>query len=125
MNTWNAEFTKLKAWQAAYAVGWEIYSLACALPHPHLYSLGGQLQRAAISMPTNIAEGFGRRRSRDKAHFYTIAHASSEEVKCLLFFARDARLVDQERFDSLMIRLGEAGRLIYGLIEGMVDWQDP
>ena len=125
MAAWNAEFAKLKAWQAAYAVGREIFQLASALPHPHLYTLGGQLQRAAISMPTNIAESFGHRRSRDKAHFYTIAHSSGEELKCLLFFARDGGLLGPERFEALMIRLGEAGRLIYGLIEGMASWHDP
>ena len=124
MAEWNAAFTKLKAWQLAYAVGLEIYNLACALPHPHLYSLGGQLQRAAISLPTNISEGFGRRRSRDKAHFYTIAHSSDEELKCLLFFARDGRLIRPDRFESLMSRLDEACRLTHGLIDGMSEWRD-
>jgi four helix bundle protein len=125
MGEWNAEFTRLKAWQVAYGAGLEVYNLARALPRPDLYSLGGQLQRAAISLPTNIAEGFGRRRSRDKAHFYTVAHSSGEELKCLLFFARDGRLLAPDRFESLMIRLDEAGRLIHGLIEGMAAWHDP
>jgi four helix bundle protein len=124
MAEWRAEFTRLKAWQAAYGVASEIYDLACAFPHPHLYALGGQLQRAAISLPTNIAEGFGRRRSRDKAHFYTIAHASGEELKCLLFFARDRSLIPPPLFESLMARLDESGRLAHGLIEGMDSWRD-
>jgi four helix bundle protein len=125
MPDWYAEFTRLKAWQVAYGVGIEIYNLVCAFPRPHLFSLGPQLQRAAISLPTNIAEGFGRRRSRDKAHFYSIAHASGDELKCLLFFARDGGLLPPERFESLIRRVDEACRLVFGLMEGMDSWVDP
>jgi len=125
MAEWFAEFTRLKAWQAAYGAGIEIYNLACEFPHPHLYSLGAQLQRAAVSLPTNIAEGFGRRRSREKAHFYSISHASGDELKCLLFFARDRGLVPPERFESLMRRVDEACRLVFGLMQGMDSWVDP
>ncbi|HEX7900664.1 MAG TPA: four helix bundle protein [Planctomycetota bacterium] len=115
----------LKAWQAAYGVGREIYDLASSLPHPHLFGLGGQLQRAAISFPTNIAEGFGRRRSRDKAHFYTVARSSGDELKCLLLFARDGGLLLPDRFEALITRVDEACRLTYGLIESMNRWLDP
>jgi four helix bundle protein len=120
-----ADFTKLKAWQAAYGVGLEIYNLACRFPHPHLYALGGQLQRAALSMSNNIAEGSGRRGSRDKAHFYVIAYSSGAEAKNMLFFARDLRLLPPERFGPLFARLDEACRLIHGLLEGMTRWVDP
>ncbi|HEX7897702.1 MAG TPA: four helix bundle protein [Planctomycetota bacterium] len=120
-----AEFTKLRAWQAAYAVGLEIYNLACRFPHPHLFALGGQLQRAALSMSNNLAEGSGRRGSRDKKHFYVIAYASGAEAKNMLFFARDLQLISAERFDSLFARLDETCRLIHGLLEGMSRWIDP
>ena len=120
-----ADFTKLKAWQLAYAVGLEIYELACRFPHPHLFSLGGQLQRAALSLPTNIAEGSGRLRSRDKAHFYAIAYSSGAELKSLLMFARDLRRIPADRFQSLFDRLDEACRLTHSLIEGMSRWVDP
>jgi four helix bundle protein len=116
------DFTKLKAWQAAYAVGLDLYNLACRFPHPHLFALGGQVQRAALSISSNIAEGFGRRSARDKAHFYAVAYASGAELKNLLFFARDLRLVPADRFQELFTRLDEACRLAHGLQEGMRDW---
>ena len=115
-------FTKLKAWQVAYGVGLEIYNLACRFPHPHLFALGGQLQRAALSLSNNIAEGFGRRSARDKAHFYAIAYSSGAEVKNLLYFARDLQLILPDRFQELFSRLDEACRLAHGLLEGMRDW---
>jgi four helix bundle protein len=118
------DFTKLKAWQVAYGIGLELYGLACRFPHPHLFALGGQVQRAALSLSNNIAEGFGRRRSRDKAHFYTMAYASGMELKNLLFFARDLRLVPAERFPFLFARLDEACRLTRGLTEGMSRWMN-
>jgi four helix bundle protein len=120
-----AEFTKLKAWQASYAVGLDICNLACRFPHPHLLALGGQMQRAALSMSNNIAEGSGRLRSRDKAHFYAIAYSSGAELKNMLFVARDVQLLLPERFDSLFTRLDEACRLTHGLMEGMSRWVDP
>ena len=125
MATWTAGFTQLTAWQVAYQVGLEVYDLACGFPHPHRFALAGQLQRAAISLPTNVAEGFGRRHGRDKARFYEIAHASGDELKCLLFFARDKKLCSLETFESLMTALDRACRLIYRLMEGMEGWQDP
>ena len=122
MADWDARFMQLKAWQVAYEVGLEVYQLARGFPRQDQYSLGGQLQRAGVSMPTNIAEGYARRRSRDKAHFYTIARSSGEELKSLLLLARDVGLLPLPRFDSLMRRLDEACRLTHGMIEAMDDW---
>jgi four helix bundle protein len=125
MSTWRAEFTRLKAWQLAYDVGLEIYKLAARFPHPHLFSLGSQLSRAAVSLSTNIAEGYGRRAARDKAHFYVIAHSSAEELKNLLFFARDLCLIDEPRVESLLSRVDESSRILHGLIEAMDSWRNP
>lgn len=119
------DFSKLKAWQVAYAVGLDIYNLACRFPHPHLYALGAQMQRAAISLSNNISEGFGRRRSKDKAHLYTIGYSSGNELKNCLFFARDTGLIPLETVNALLARLDEACRLANGLIEGMEKWVDP
>lgn len=120
-----AEFMRSKAWREAYEVGLEIYQRAAEFPSPHRFTLGSQLQRAAISMPTNLAEGFGRRRSGEKAHFYSISRASGDELKTLLLFARDLRLISPEVFDTLMSKLDRASKLAYGLIQGMDSWNDP
>lgn len=119
MADWQAGFMGLEAWQVAQEVGGEIYDRASRFPHPHLYALGGQMMRAALSLPVSIAEGFGRRQPRDKAQFYWISHASGDELKGLLLFARDRKLIPLSVFDSLMTRLDRACRLVYGLIESM------
>ncbi len=124
MADWDARFMQLKAWQVAHEVALDVYRLARGFPRQDLYALGGQMQRAGLSMPTNIAEGYARRRARDKAHFYTIARSSGEELKSLLLAARDLQLVPGPRFDSLMRRLDEACRLIHGMIDSMTWWDE-
>ena len=125
MAAWEAQFMKLKAWQVAYRVALDVYRLVDRLPRSDLYSLGGQLQRSALSMPTNIAEGTARRGARDKARFYTIAKSSGEELKSLLLFARDLGRLSPAVFDHLMPRVDEACRLAHGMIEAMGAWSDP
>ena len=119
MASWTAGFTQLTAWEVAFEVGDEVLSLAARFPHPFLFSLGSQMMRAALSVPVNIAEGYGRRHSKDKARFYEIAHASGDELKCLLLFARKRKLMTEDVFQSLMERLDRACRLVHGLMASM------
>ena len=124
MPDWDARFMQLRAWQVAHEVALDVYRLARGFPRQDLYVLGGQMQRAGLSMPTNVAEGYARRRPRDKAYFYMVARSSGEELKSLLLAGRDLLLVPGPRFDALMQRLDEACRLIHGMIASMTSWED-
>lgn len=64
-------FQDVKVWQVAHRVHLEIYRLTETFPPRNTYGLASQMRRAAWSIPANIVEGFGRRGTRDKAHFYT------------------------------------------------------
>lgn len=110
---------RLKAWRIAYEAGLEIYQLAAGFPTPHRLTLGSQMQRAAIALPTNLAEGFGRRFSPEKARFYSMSRASGDELKTLLLFARDLRLLSPERFDDVMAKVERSRELTDGLIRDM------
>lgn len=83
-----AEFTQLIVWQRAHEVRMEVYRVTDAFP-PRQFRLITQMQTAALSVPANIAEGFGRRHPRDKARFYSIAKGSADELKDYLIFSRD------------------------------------
>ncbi len=122
MAAWEATFTKLRAWQVAHEVALDLFRTADGFPRGRYFALCNQLQRASLSMPTNIAEGYARRRPRDKAYFYLVAKASGEECKSLLLFARDLGLLG-ERFDSHMARVDEVCRLTHGMIETVSSWQ--
>ena len=82
-------FLDLKVWQLAHEVNLTIYRVTESFPARETYGIAHQMRRASYSIPANIVEGFGRRATRDKAHFYTIAMGSAEELKYGLIASRD------------------------------------
>lgn len=82
-------FTQLDVWKKAHQLTLAVYRLTTRFPRHERFGLTSQMQRAAISVPANIAEGYGRRAPRDKAHFYNIAASSAEELRYHLILSRD------------------------------------
>jgi len=80
------------------------------------YALAGQMQRAVVSVMSNIAEGFERRGTAEFEHFLRIAKASCAEVKFLLFVAMDVDYVDDATFRRIRNQADETARVIGGLI---------
>jgi len=90
LETRNMKITKLedfRSWSEAISLAEEVYKITAHFPKTELYSLANQLQRAAVSVSANLAEGFGRQHSKDKERFYIIARGSLYEVKSLLVLA--------------------------------------
>jgi four helix bundle protein len=73
-------FTQLEVWKKARDLTVATYGLTERFPRHQIFSLTAQMQRASLSIGANIAEGYGRRTARDKAHFYTISKGSGEEL---------------------------------------------
>jgi len=96
-----ARFTDIKGWQAARELVRAVYAVTQESPLARDFALRDQIRRAAISVMTNIAEGFDRGSDRDFARFLDIARASATEVKSLLFVALDAGYLTQETFDLI------------------------
>src|SRR5687767_3659859 len=82
-------FTQLEVWKTAHALTLDIYRLARTFPREERYELASQMRRAALSVPANIAEGFGRVSARDKARFYVIGKGSAEELRYYFMVIRD------------------------------------
>jgi four helix bundle protein len=82
-------FQDLLVWQKAHKWVVTIYLLTKEFPRDELFGLTSQLRRAAVSIPANIAEGFKRRGSNDKARFYNIAQSSLEECRYYLILTND------------------------------------
>lgn len=80
-------YKDLLVWQKAMDLVDEVYRLVRQLPGDEKYALGDQLRRAAVSVPSNIAEGFGRESVKDYVHFLTIARGSLYEVSTQLEIA--------------------------------------
>jgi four helix bundle protein len=110
-------FTDLNAWQKGHALVLRVYKLTKNFPDEEKFALTNQIRRAAVSITSNIAEGFTRTSSPDRVHFYTIAHASLTEVQNQLLIARDVHYIDQNDFKLLASHAITVHKLLTGLIK--------
>ena len=109
-------FRDLVAWQKGMELVRAIYRLTQHWPPEETYGLTSQIRRAAVSVPSNIAEGHGRRADRELARFLGIAHGSLMEVETQLEIAFDLGYIPQSERDKLLALAGEVGRTVFGLI---------
>ena len=107
-------YEDLIVWQKAVAFAEEVYRLQRTLPKEERFGVGDQLRRAAVSVPSNIAEGFGRESSKDFMHFLTVARGSLYETRTQLRIASDLGLLkDISSVEALSL---EVGRLLNAFI---------
>lgn len=110
------EFTDLYAWQKGHTLVILVYTITKSLPDSEKFGLISQMQRAAVSITSNIAEGFGRRGIKEKIQFYYIAHGSLTEVKNISIILRDTHLIDIEIYKTLFEALSQAQATLLGLL---------
>ncbi len=95
------KFTDLKVWQEAHQLVLLVYRLTKTFPKDELFGLISQMRRAAVSITSNIAEGFARYSYKEKAQFYSIAHGSLTELQNQLLIARDVGYLETEFFNTV------------------------
>lgn len=110
------EFTDLVSWQEAHKLVIQIYVLTKKFPKTEIFGLVSQMQRAAVSITSNIAEGFGRQGYKEKIQFYYIAQGSLTELKNQLLIARDIKYIDTEHYFNINNQIEISHRLLQGLI---------
>ncbi len=110
------QFEDLEAWQVARRQVVAVYRLFESEATQRDFGLKGQITRAAVSVMSNIAEGFERSTIREKAHFYNIARASNGEVRSLLYVVADVYPSQAEASHQVQQLTIKAGKLISGLI---------
>jgi four helix bundle protein len=110
-------FEKLVVWQKAIDLAAILVQIADSLPQKYQFSFADQLRRAALSVPSNIAEGAGRQGKRDRANFYSIAKGSIYEAVNIVILLEKLDLIDKERFNLEKIYLGseEVVKMLFGL----------
>ena len=111
------DFTDLKAWQEGHNLVILIYKKTSDFPKREMYSLSDQMRRAAISITSNIAEGFGRQSYKEKVQFYYQAQGSLIELKNQLIIARDVFYLSIEDYEILRSQSNLAHQLLQGLIQ--------
>ncbi len=114
----------LRAWQLSYAMALRICRLANAFPSVERFGLALQLRRSAVSVPSNIAEGYGRGTTQDYARFLRIARGSLFEADTQLQCARDLGYIDDETWTSLAQEWSDVSRVLAGLIRSIEQRSD-
>ena len=105
-------FRTLKVWQKSHELVLDVYGVAKGLPADERFGLKSQFQRAAYSIPTNIAEGQKRGTDREFAQFLTIASGSLAELQYLLILLSDLRYVTAQDAERLTRRADEVERML-------------
>ncbi len=110
-------FTDLRVWQSAHEVVLNIYKITKQFPKDEMFGLSSQMRRAAVSMTSNIAEGFSRYSYKEKAQFYYIAHGSMTELQNQLIIARDVSYIDNDEYNNLFEKLVSVHKLLNAFIK--------
>ena len=113
------DFTSLDAWKAAHDLTLKIYRWTASFPDTERYGLVSQMRRAAVSIESNLAEGFGRFHPDDKKKFYIMARASCTELQCQIMISRDLLLLASENAKEGLALSKKVQQMINGLIRSM------
>lgn len=113
---WASQVHELKVWQAARAMTGAVYQITNKGGFKSDYSLKDQIRRSAVSVPSNVAEGFGRGSKKDFLRFLYIARGSLEELRTQLIISVDISFVSEAECDPVHDKCNETGRLLGGLI---------
>jgi four helix bundle protein len=108
-------YQELVAWQRAMDMVVAVYGVTKAFPREEIYALTSQLRRAAVSVPSNIAEGQGRWGTGEFIQFLGVAHGSLQEAETQLLIAERLRYVTMDEIRAVLDLIAETGRLINGL----------
>jgi four helix bundle protein len=111
------DFRTLKVWEKAHAVTLAIYKATEKFPKHELYALTSQIQRAAVSIPTNIAEGCGKDSDAELKRYFVIAMGSASELEYLLLLARDLNYLPENSHQILNTDLTEVRRMLNAFIQ--------
>lgn len=112
-------YQDLIGWKKSIALVTEIYRSTQTFPRPEIYGLTSQIRRAAVSIPSNIAEGQGRRSRGEFKQFLGHARGSVFELESQVIIASNLGYIDDSQAKALRDRIAEVGRIINGLLSSL------
>jgi four helix bundle protein len=114
-------FRDLVVWQRAIQTAVSVYKLTRAFPREETYGLTSQMRRAAVSVPSNIAEGHGRMSTGEYRQFLGVARGSNFELQTQLEIARELGMGDAGLLNETEALSHQVGKMIFGVLEGIKD----
>jgi four helix bundle protein len=115
----SGSFKELRVWQAAMKLAREVYRETAKFPKHELYGLTQQIRRAAVSVPSNVAEGKGRHSDKEFAHFLCNARGSLLELETQLILAEELEYLSAAEGKRLSVLTECVGRTLSGLINSL------
>lgn len=111
-------FTDLDAWKEGHRLALMVYRLTKGFPKSELFGLVSQMRRCAVSVTSNIAEGFSRITKKEKVRFYSISQGSVTELQSQLLIARDIGYIQKDDFNKTAKQAIRVHKIISGLKKG-------
>jgi four helix bundle protein len=115
-------FKDLTVWQRAHQLVLTVYEVTRVFPQSELYGLVSQMRRSAVSVASNVVEGFSRNGIKDGLRFYSFSRASLEELKYQILVSFDTGLLDDNCHDRLILLSDEVGKLLNGWINSQIQF---
>jgi len=114
-------FRDLRVWQGGMEIVQAIYAITQGFPKHELYGLASQIQRAAVSVPSNIAEGHARESTKEYLQHVSIAQASVAELETQLEIAKRLGYISSDEYDALLNQLSQLGKQLYALRNALLN----
>lgn len=108
---------KLDVWKQADELAFKVYKVTRDFPKEEIYGLTSQLRRAALSIPTNIVEGYSRKGDKELSHFLNISLGSLAETKYLIYFSNRLQYIDDTVYMELSKEYETLGKLLWRFYE--------
>lgn len=109
-------YKELMVWEKSMDLVEEVYRIVSLLPKQEQFALSDQLRRAVVSVPSNIAEGYGRYAVRDYNRFLSIARSSKNEVETQLYICVRLKYISENDIEKAFALCDEIGRMLNSLI---------
>jgi len=119
MATGIASYRDLRVWQEAMVLAEDVFRLAAMMPRIEAFALADQMRRSAISIPANIAEGYGRESTGSYVQFLKVARGSLKELETHVLLAERVGIVGRAKAQPLLARSEDVGKMLNGLIRSV------
>ncbi len=112
-------YKDLIVWQKSIQLVTEIYALTKTFPADERFGIVSQLNRAVISIPSNIAEGWGRELSKNYLQFLRVSRGSLMEVEAMILISKNLNYINEKEFIEVNKKIEEIGKILQGLIKSV------
>ena len=115
-----SNYKQLRVWQNGMELVRRVYCMTRCFPKHEVFGLSSQMQRAAVSIPANLAEGHTRGTTKEFLRYVTISHGSLAELETMFLVARDLQYIDAENYDQLTALCDSTGKMLSALRRALI-----